>query len=515
MDGASKEQSIGNFKTTIFEIAQSGEWSAISSIASLTSHPSTEIATATALVIHQLLACTRPHELRSLDQALRHIPLSVQTGPFDASWLYAANLTDIASLPHTLSLLKLASCHCSGHAREAALKRLNLEGDGSELGFYVLRLRDWVSEVRAVAESALSSRISSRNLRGFIAILPLIHQIRDWRTAEHSAVLQSIENLIVSEEGSRLLRIEMVQSDIHMRRAALHYAMMSKHITKIEVMREAATGGDAFTRLWASQVLGADASNEFDQLVELLLRDSIGTIRSRALELALARGIDVDLMPLLFDRHAAIRSTVQAELLLQDVDVKSVYLQNIASRRGKARAVAILGLLESSRELDHELLRDYLSDDCASVRAAALHVLATLESEDLQRLALRALADPCNSVGRVARTALIRIGERPKGEKILEILRSAKYPNAQLHAIAVLSAFEHWESLRFLLQAFTLSRASVQDQLICRIEAWLQAGKRIFTRPTNDCRVQIEHELENCNLPPELRMKIRTTMERA
>ena len=61
------------------------------------------------------------------------------------------DVSAIARLSHAWAPLGIMSYHPSGFVREAAVRALARRTDGREVPFLVLRVNDWVAEVRAVA----------------------------------------------------------------------------------------------------------------------------------------------------------------------------------------------------------------------------------------------------------------------------------------------------------------------------------------------------------------------------
>ena len=64
------------------------------------------------------------------------------------------DVSAIARLSHAWAPLGIMSYHPSGFVREAAVRALARRTDGREVPFLVLRVNDWVAEVRAVALAA-------------------------------------------------------------------------------------------------------------------------------------------------------------------------------------------------------------------------------------------------------------------------------------------------------------------------------------------------------------------------
>ena len=65
-------------------------------------------------------------------------------------------------------LLQLSSMHANGFVREEAVRRLGLFHDGSELPYLLLRLNDWVTQVRQLAHDAIRDRINPDYAESFV-----------------------------------------------------------------------------------------------------------------------------------------------------------------------------------------------------------------------------------------------------------------------------------------------------------------------------------------------------------
>lgn len=108
-----------------------------------------DVAEAAATAIHKLILETTTQELAWLDEELRL--RSSWSGDTFYEWsklspeqLPSFERFDLASV----ALLGMASFHRSGFVREAAVRALERMTTGAELKFLILRLNDWVPNVR-------------------------------------------------------------------------------------------------------------------------------------------------------------------------------------------------------------------------------------------------------------------------------------------------------------------------------------------------------------------------------
>ena len=157
-----------NDAAILSEIGDSNEPSVIIDILPFVFAGKSDIAAAAATAVHKLLLGTPVKELAGLDSALR------QRSPYSGDHFYEWHKVSPEQLgllerfgDASVSLLGMASFHQSGYVREAALKRLDLITSGAELPFLILRLNDWVSNVRDTAYEAIRTRLEPEHCRGF------------------------------------------------------------------------------------------------------------------------------------------------------------------------------------------------------------------------------------------------------------------------------------------------------------------------------------------------------------
>jgi len=97
-------------------------------------------------------------------------------------------------------LLALLSLHNNGFIREEAVKQLNLMKDGREIPYILLRLNDWVSQVRDVAYKAIESRVTINYAKHFIPNLYLVGALSRFQRYDHSHFIESIHSLLTRRE---------------------------------------------------------------------------------------------------------------------------------------------------------------------------------------------------------------------------------------------------------------------------------------------------------------------------
>ena len=98
--------------------------------------------------------------------------------------------------------LGMISFGSSGYTREAAVVLLAGDHSGMELPFLIIRLKDWVREVRGAAERAVVERIRPNYAEHFVRCLPLISILRGRKRSDHGGIFEVIEELLRGERCS-------------------------------------------------------------------------------------------------------------------------------------------------------------------------------------------------------------------------------------------------------------------------------------------------------------------------
>src|SRR3989442_8059059 len=167
----------------------------------------------------------------------------------------------------SVSLFGMASFHRSGYVREAAIKRLDLITSGAELPFLILRLNDWVSNVRDAAYGAIRSRLRSEYARHFIANLQLLTRLEEAGRADHKPLVQAIYQLSQSAECWSALLESLKSEDRFIKRASFKLALNSIAPALPEAVRLALHQKDTVVRAWAAhRVSSAFAGATLDHI---------------------------------------------------------------------------------------------------------------------------------------------------------------------------------------------------------------------------------------------------------
>ena len=161
MDGAGQQSYIISL---VEELAQTREFPSTLYLLHLCFRSDRTVAAAASAAIRRLLEGLPPLKFAYLDQVMRKLSPVYRFPELKRGELGKVRVAD-RDAPFVLGL---TSFHSDGYIREEALRRLALGRSGAELPFLLIRMNDWVKEIRLAARegfpidlSLITHRISS------------------------------------------------------------------------------------------------------------------------------------------------------------------------------------------------------------------------------------------------------------------------------------------------------------------------------------------------------------------
>ncbi len=296
----------------LLQIGNAGEPASVVDIIPFALSKSREVARAAAGAVDKLLVTLLPHELAQLDSIFR--VRSPYLGRYWMEWhkLKPADLRRLESYGrYSVALLGLASFHTSGYVREEAVSRLGRMSGGAELPFLLIRLNDWVQNVREAARRAVTSRLSPNYAASFAANLPLVTRLQQTERGDHREIVESIEGLLKGPKCRDVLFRTLDSPDRLVRRSGFRLAADATGSDLSSVLERALSDEDTVLRLWAARKIASESKDEsFDKFLALMRRDRFMPVRREALRAIVNRQTERasrELRLALLDSHAAMR----------------------------------------------------------------------------------------------------------------------------------------------------------------------------------------------------------------
>jgi len=464
------------------------------------------VATEAATEVHKLVLGATANELVWLDQALRQ--RSYYSGDYLYEW-QKLSPDELGKLEQfndaSVSLLGMASFHSSGYVREAAVKRLALITSGAELPFLLLRVNDWVVNVREAAYDAIRARFKPDYARSFIQNLALVSRLGQAGRSDPRPLVQAIYQLLQSRECRTALLESLLSDDRFIKRASFKLALSACEADLPEVVRKALDQKDTVVRVWAAQtVSSAFTGATLDHFLTLMKHDKFTPVRRETLRILVRQNsaaLLVELHAALLDTHASMREEARYHLRkLGTTDVTAFYRDHFLAGESVDLYSVISGLGETGETSDDQFIVPYTTHPAGKIRGAAIQALAKLNRNAHVGIFIEALKDQVPHVSRQALNALNK-ASAIDGERIWELFRSAAHAHVKRNALSLIERLGKWDSVYYLLRAVRDFDETIADMSRFAIQRWLARFNRSFSSPNAEqlARLRIALE-ENGNL---------------
>lgn len=324
----------------------------------------------------------------ALDRAFRDAGLHARLG-LEFVELSPALVARLDRLEHGRSAaLGVASLVRSGHAREAAVQRLQALLDPLATAFLINRLNDYVPAIARLAWAGLEPRVVPRHVETLVACLPLVERMGSWVRAGAAWQARLRGVLLAPEPRCRAaLWAGARSSDDELRRAAcVLLAEIHAGQPEMQAVLEAALAArDPQIRRWAARVV-VDVRRTPPAVLwavtPLLERDPAPSLRLTGLQVRIAAGERAAIEAAAFDPHAELRHQARVCLATSfaPLDYRGVALATLA-RPGASRdelVAALATLSDFGRAADLPAVAALADDPRASLAREARRTLAIL-----------------------------------------------------------------------------------------------------------------------------------------
>ena len=387
-----------------------------------------------------------------------------------------------------VGMLGVLSSHPNGHVREAALRALAGGQVGSELGFLLIRLNDWVPQVRLAARQAVLDRIHPEHARHFIQYLPLVFRLERVERSDAREVVESVLALLARPESREALQHAMTNGDRHVRRAALRTSISASDDSARQAIELGLGSRDTVIRLMAAREARVRFNErELEAALSRMLQDRFMPVRREALYGYFARlpqAAAERFEASLFDAHASIRETARFFLRkLSERDPAGPYRARLGDANSSDLAVAIAGLGETGMAADAAPLEGFLAHSSAAVRRETMRALGRLDASRYGEQFFAALTDPAAGVVKAARQIVRRqlFGIPP--ERLESIFQSTTQPHSRRAVLSLIAELNWWDGAAILTTIVGTAEEELKQRALEFLRRWLANPRRSTFRP--------------------------------
>jgi hypothetical protein len=440
-----------------------------------------------------------PRLLVAVDLALREKLSSYREDEWGSRDL--PELARFMRAPGGWAVTAVAASHRSGHVREAAVWGLAGSRDGRAIPYLLLRLNDWVPQVRAAARDAIEIFLQPPFAPSIIAALPLVSALARRTRADHERFIDRVFALLRSPACAGAVRAGCGAAVREVRRSCfdlliLHAAGRGAGDAEA-VFTAALADHDPAVRLWAARGLARALPAAWAAaLARRTLADRSVQVRRAALAVLAPTLPDDQARPLLeaalLDANVTARWQARVLMLARGhFDLGGFYRHALSTATAPAAIRgALLGLGESGAPEDVARIVPFLSSERLRLRCAALHARADLEPLSATEPYLAALRAPEPGLSREARRLLAprlahvsaAVLHRLAGDPALP-------PHARRNALLLAGGKSKWERLAVLLDACADPEEANAKLAVRLVDGWNAGYNRSFVPPT---RAQID-----------------------
>jgi hypothetical protein len=102
--------------------------------------------------------------------------------------------------------LLLMAEHWNGFKRENAVRRLGMLGNPIAIPKLVVRVNDWVPQVREAARKALLKLMTPKNAKAFAECLPDIFHLKTCGRDNHTQFIAEVQTYLLKDENAESIR---------------------------------------------------------------------------------------------------------------------------------------------------------------------------------------------------------------------------------------------------------------------------------------------------------------------
>jgi len=184
-------------------------------------------------------------------------------------WYYEWSNSNPIELLHPLmakeekfSILGLSSFHPSGYFREKAILALSDMNTGGAIPYILIRLNDWVRQVRIMSQKQIKRYLKPEYARDFVRNLPLVLRLKECSRDDHLEVVNSVISIISSEEGSNELINGLETDDPKLRLACYKIILQTKLMDTRTIIKNIMKDSNPFNRLFVLKNIKSEVTRE-------------------------------------------------------------------------------------------------------------------------------------------------------------------------------------------------------------------------------------------------------------
>lgn len=405
-----------------------------------------------------------------------------------------------------LWIMRIGTFSPNGFYREKCIRRLH--SDPGSYIFLLIRLRDWVLEVRNASKKACYD-ISSLDFHELVNCLSALEKVKRSERVD-AFYLRELETRI-SERIAKLSpgfeKVNLKRYDVPTRRVLYRILLENNRLTKDEVRTILNSENQAQCLYYIMSLYIEKYDLTAEELDEYIDHKS-ASVQRRAIEqkYKLMGNSWPGLENKLLSPSAPVRELTRFILKKHDrFDCRKFYIEHLDSSDRKA---CIAGLGETGLSEDAALLMPFLEDPDASIVKVTLHALGSCGGESLSEVFWKYLQDERENVAMQAFREITKLNIRYGSKQIYELFQKTDSDILKIKLVYRLSHETYWDRIPYALMLYSHSdetiRHTVRHALVWNnakgYSSTTEENAKFITAVLNDDKYEIDEKVKKAVL---------------
>ncbi|MBU3143805.1 HEAT repeat domain-containing protein [Clostridium sp. CF012] len=478
-------------------IRDNRELSAIPDVFQLLLSKNAEIKLQSAKSLHAIMRTLNSTQLIKVDKIFR------ARGSYD--WNYNLENKEPKELLHHLlseeekvTILGLCSFHPNGYFREKAIINLSQLEKGYAIPYLLIRVNDWVREVKNVSKKYLLSNLNPGNAMNLVNNLPLVLRLGDCCRDEHDDIINSVVSMLSSPECSSKLISGVLSIDSKVRLSCYKIILETRILDNKNIIDYLIKDPNSYIRLFVLRNIQRKiALEEFIIISQLLLNDRCSQIRILALETIYEfnrQDAVAILINSLFDRNNSVRE-LSRYLLMKDKKYDFASLYRDAIQKNEKVYSSICGLGETGNINDTKNIAEFMDSNSVKIVKASINTLARLDFAGYKEKFILILNDCRPGISKSARRVLYKELDSSDADIIYNIFKRTIYDHAKTNSCFLLCSLSKWYAISYIIEFCADKNETIATLGQYSLENWKLKFNRSFTTPTKNQVLAIRKSL--------------------
>lgn len=375
-------------------------------------------------------------------------------------------------------------CSYSGFVREAAVKALISRPQRGTLPILLVRLNDWVPQVRVAADAAVRSLMRSEFLPDWIASMDAVLVLQRARRADHTAMLNEIARFLGRGEHLPQVVEASKAAGPHGRRYVFDLTWYAEQDEdqRAKMLEQSLSGDDVVLAARAlSRVEGLASPAVRRRLYEAACVSPCAPVRCEGVRWLVEHpdeATDLVVRRICLDVSSHVRwwclHWLRSKGGAESEVAKAMEVAGDALSSVRKRGIAMQFLADADARMALAASEPWLTSTSARLRCDALSVRLAKGSQDEKSHWLKqAYADPSPKVRRLLLAKAHRGTWAPTVVELVESVQLERTADAVRAMLSIRPLYSSWDSLQCLLAVWPLGvQVGMGAALVGALRAW-------------------------------------------